>query len=115
MLIFYMYFNTPLTILINMTTLQDYRTKVDTKDGGFTVRYYVGDEQLSIGMVKGTYNVTKGINGTIIIITEWNVGELLNDITTNYGLTPEDTHKVQNEIRNDTRQRVKEHLSHSGE
>ena len=98
-----------------MTTLQDYKTKTECKDGGFSVRYYKGDEPLSIGLVKGTYNVTKGINGTIIILTEWNVGDLLNDITTNYGLTPEDTHKVQNEIRNDTRQRVREHLSHSGE
>jgi hypothetical protein len=94
-----------------MTTLQDYRTKVECKDGQFTVRYYMGDEQLSIGLVKGTYNITKGINGTIVIVTEWSVGDLLNDISTNYGLIPEQVSKVQDEIRSNVRELVKEHLS----
>lgn len=106
-----MYFNVPLTILIGMTILQEYETRVECDDNSCSVRYYIKGEPLSIGLIRLGYTNTKGINGLIITVTEWNVGELINDIFDNHNKVPTEMLDILRDIKTYAVDKVREHLS----
>ena len=110
-----MYFNVPLTILIGMTILQDYETRVDCDDHHCSVRYYIKGEPLSIGLLRVHYYDAGGINGIIITVSEWNIVQLLQDIMDNNSMDPNETLDILREIKTDAANKVKEHLTHNGE
>ena len=110
-----MYFNVPLTILISMTILQDYETRVDCDDHHCSVRYYIKGEPLSIGLLRLHYNNAGGINGIVVTVSEWNIVQLLQDIMDNNSGDPNETMEYLRVIKTDATNKVKEHLTHNGE
>ena len=106
-----MYFNVPLTILIGMTILQDYETRVDCDDHHCSVRYYIKGEPLSIGLLRVHYYDAGGINGIIITVSEWNIVQLLQDIMDNNSGNPNEAMDYLRVIKTDACDKVREHLT----
>jgi hypothetical protein len=100
---------------MGMTILQDYETRVDCDDSHCSLRYYIKGEPLSIGLVRVHYYDAGGLNGLIVTVSEWNIGNLLSDISDNHGLGPNEMVEYMGTIKTHVIQKVKEHLTLSGE
>jgi hypothetical protein len=94
-----------------MTILQDYETRVDCDDSHCSLRYYTKGEPLCIGLLRSHYYDAGGLNGLIVTVSEWNVGELLEDISEKYGIGPNEMLNVVGDIKADAVRRIKEHLT----
>ena len=94
-----------------MTILQDYETRVDCDDSHCSLRYYIKGIPLSVGIIRASYHDKGGINGLIITISDWNVGELLEDISEKHGIGPNEMLNVVGDIKADAVRRIKEHLT----
>jgi len=94
-----------------MTILQDYETRVDCDDSHCSLRYYTKGEPLCIGLLRSHYYDAGGLNGLIVTISEWSVGELLEDISDKHGIGPNEMLNVVGDIKADAVRRIKEHLT----
>lgn len=110
-----MYFNVPLTILIGMTILHDYETRVDCDDSHCSLRYYTKGQPLSIGVIRANHHNHGGLNGIVVTVSDWNVGELIYDISERHGVGPNEMLNIMNDIKTHSIQKIKEHLTLSGE
>jgi hypothetical protein len=94
-----------------MTILQGYKTRVDCDDKYCSMRYYKDGEPLSIGVIRSHYYDGGKINGMIVTISEWNVGELLQDISDKHGIGPNEMVDIMGVIKSHAIQKIKEHLT----
>ena len=94
-----------------MTILHDYKTRVDCDDKYCSMRYYKDGEPLSIGVIRSHHYDGGKINGMIITISEWNVGELLQDISDKHGIGPNEMVDIMGDIKKDAIQKIKTHLT----
>ena len=107
--------NPHLSILIGMTILHEYETRVNCDDSHCVIRYYIKGEPLAVGIIRCHYHNAGGINGTVITMSDWNMGTLITDISSNHGLVPNEMEELMREIRAHAVSKIKEHLTHSGE
>ena len=96
-----------------MTILHDYETRVDCDESHCSLRYYIKGIPLSVGIIRASYHDKGGINGLIITISDWNVGELLQDISDNNGLGPNEMLNYMGELKNSAISTIKEHITKS--
>jgi hypothetical protein len=94
-----------------MTILHEYKTVVDCDDSHCSLRYYKDGETLSIGIVRSQYYNGGKINGLVVTVSEWNVGELLYDIEERTGVGPNEMVDIVNDIKADAVRRIREHLT----
>ena len=94
-----------------MNILSTFKTRVDCDDKHCSLRFYDEDNQLSVGIIRTTYYNTKGPNGLIVTIREWNVGDLLQLINDRTGIGPDEMLLITTDIKNYGVTKIKEHLT----
>lgn len=96
---------------MGMTLLQEYETRVDCDDHHCSLRYYIKGEPLCIGYIKLVYTHSGGINGTVVTVSEWSVGDMIRDISDNHSLSPTEMESIMTDIRRHAVSTVKDHLT----
>jgi hypothetical protein len=94
-----------------MDILKDFKVGVDCDDTHCSVRYYLRDRTLASGIIRTSYTRTNKSPNVIVIITSMDIDRMIEHIMNNYVVDPLTTPNV---IRNNSIDKIKEHLSNMG-
>ena len=102
--------NPGLTILMCMTILHDYKTRIDCDDKYCSMRYYTPEEPLAVGIIRLNYYHKDGkVPQTVVTINSMEIATMVDMLAVQFPTYTGD--QVVKMIREDVTDRVREHMT----